>query len=153
MNKTVFWTMIGAIFIFLFVTVKTDGIKVTLEKAKNAVGISSKKDSNENKKKEFIDWNFEKIGTEEGYTKVNLLINGEKYSEDTYKGECEEKSVNLYPDEVSPYVICGEKDSFIELGVFKENEKFFLKRGIVNLGADEDYPSYRGKFITLLQII
>jgi len=135
MNRTVFWVVVFAIFIVLFVTVKTD-------------------ETNSEIMNGDIKWSFVVKKGSDGInsTTVTLELKNKKYKAGTYVGNCIEKKDNLFGGEVSPYVVCKQTDIGVELGVFKEGDKFSLKNGVVETGDDEAHPAYRGDFVTLLKL-
>ncbi|MFA5751165.1 MAG: hypothetical protein WCX79_03975 [Candidatus Paceibacterota bacterium] len=156
MNKTVFWSLITAIFIFLFVTVKTDSLENTTKRVRSVTGLFSKTDSNEEDKNDGIEWAFNVLSKLEGENNYNIEVvlknEGKEYKTGVYAGNCFVREGNLFPGEIAPYVVCHQNGSGVELGVFKENENLFLKKGILELGADEEYPSYRGGFTNLFEV-
>lgn len=101
-----------------------------------------------------ITWFFE---TKEGYkvtstqTKVTLEIDKKVYDTGTHEGSCEvvEKS-ELLPDELSG-VLCLWKGSSVEIGVFKEQEKLYLKKRTAKESSEKESNSI-GNFETLSEI-
>lgn len=149
MNKFVFGALIAAVFIILFMLVGKTDIGTVIEEASDAP--SSQEDSifvNES-----VRWNFhkERGGSAFG-TAISLEMNGRNYEAGAYTGECLEKRNYFLPGEIPPYVLCWEGDIATEIGVFKEGDKYILKKGIWEKGEDEAHPAFRGNFNILLEL-
>lgn len=150
MNKTVFGGVVVAIFIILFVVVKTDTENPLLKKTKKEEPTFSSSVSSILKefKKDNLRWQFEikkkSSGLKISETSVILLLKDKRYEAGTYLGNCETRNSELFPGEIASYVVCLWEKEGIELGLFEENEKLFLKKGKVK--GEEEYPAYRGDF-------
>lgn len=113
-----------------------------------------------------ISWLMEKMG-EDGKTgaplmRVRVDFQGKTkqgYDVGTYTGDCFEIAKSkweLLENEVSG-VACGWSDWGDEVGLFKEGDKFLIKRGKLGSGrpateGEPAMPHFRGDFKTLLEI-
>lgn len=114
----------------------------------------------------YISWLLEKMGEDDKtgapLMRVRIDFKGKTnqgYDVGTYTGSCFEiakSKWDLLENEISG-VICGWSDWGDEIGLFKEGDKFIIKRGVLGSGrpatTDEPaIPNFRGDFKTLLEI-
>ncbi len=105
-------------------------------------------------------WIFSDKGTDEAtgvpHTQVSLTMNDKRYDAGTYEGNCSQiasanSSWQLLAGEQSG-VICWWAGGGIELGVFEENGKLLIKKGLLDEGGEQT-PGLRGNFETLLPLL
>jgi len=93
-------------------------------------------------------WRFVTTESEDGLpprTQVALISNGDVYDAGAYAGSCAEiANENLLEGEVSA-VLCWWAGGGDELGIFKEGDRYVLKRGVQEEPTAEG-DGFRGNF-------
>lgn len=99
-------------------------------------------------------WIINKISDEE--TEIKIQINGAEKYVGKFNGSCanidtiSSSGWSLLENEISA-VICWFAGGGEEFGLFKENDKLFIKRGQLDEGSAEVEP-FRGNFETIMKI-